>query len=436
MKDTIDNIANENISSAKALELLINSGRIRIALIIPSDNYNMIYASKAYISEADITEEILSAEKYCALDSVHPEDKDKLREAFDKAVTEENIVDIRIISDKSGAVKWLRCKAFPADFSDINGAVALMIRNITSEITLKEDLLCRSERYKIYEMTTPAILFEYIPAEDKMIFSSNDGSGIKQNILTDYMEKFKTSPLVHPEDRERFISTLLSACNSPVTATLEYRSMVIGGGYKCCRTYYSSNADEHGKINAVFGRIQDISAEFARNRELIRKAELDPLTGLYNKASFENHAVSAMEKVREKEKLMFAVIDIDDFKHFNDEYGHRKGDDVLMTVSSLIEKYFPAEITGRFGGDEFIIFSASSDCSETCSKLSEMAENAHIIINGKQMRISFSIGVYITYDKSVSYAELFEAADQAMYKAKKKGKDTIYIEEEEQQSAG
>lgn len=426
----IKSIIKKGIAPSDALELLIGPGKVSIAVLVPLDNYNIIYASDELVSDAEITEEELSADRHCALDRVHPEDTDKLRAAFDKALTEANTVDIRLICNNSGAVKWLRCKAFPADFAAAEGAVALIIRNVTSEVTLKDDFLYRNERYKIYEMTTPDVLFEYTPNEDKMIFSSNGANGITQNVITDYMEQFRTSPLVHPEDRERFISALLSACRTPVTATLEYRSMVIGGGYKWCRTYYSSAADEHGKITAVFGRIQDISTEFARNRELIRKAELDPLTGMYNRTSFENHAVSAMEKVREKEKLLFAVADIDDFKHFNDKYGHRKGDDVLMAVSSLIEKYFPGEITGRFGGDEFMIFTAAANCADFCDKLSALAKEARVNINGEDIRISLSIGVYITSNKSVTYPQLFEWADEAMYKAKNGGKDTVYIEEE------
>ncbi|MGN0695967.1 MAG: diguanylate cyclase [Oscillospiraceae bacterium] len=428
-RSDIKSIIKKGIAPSDALELLIDSGKISIAVLVPSDNYNIIFASDQLISDAEITDEELAADRHCALDRIHPDDAGKLKAAFDKAVSEENTVDVRLICNNTGAVKWLRCKAFPADFAAAENAVALITRNVTSEVTLKNDFLYRNERYKIYEMTTPDVLFEYDPDEDKMIFSSNGANGITQNVISDYMEQFRTSPLVHPEDRERFISALLSACRAPVTATLEYRSMVIGGGYKWCRTYYSSAADENGGIYAVFGRIQDISTEFARNRELIRKAELDPLTGMYNKTSFENHAVAAMEKVREKEKLLFAIADIDDFKHFNDKYGHRKGDDVLTSVSSLIEKYFSGEITGRFGGDEFMIFTAAADCTDFCEKLSALSKEAHIDINGEDIRISLSIGVYITSDKSVTYPQLFEWADEAMYKAKNSGKDTIYIEE-------
>ncbi|MCI5750905.1 MAG: sensor domain-containing diguanylate cyclase [Oscillospiraceae bacterium] len=429
-RHALKSIIKKGMAPSDALEMLIDSGKVSIAVLIPSDNYNIIYASDQLIEDTEITDEEIAASRHCAINRVHPEDADKLKAAFDKALTEENTVDVRLICNNSGAVKWLRCKAFPADFAAAEGAVALITRNVTSEVTLKNDLLIRNERYKIYEMTTPDVLFEYDPNEDKMIFSSNGATGITQNVIENYMEQFRTSPLVHPEDRERFISALLSACRAPVTATLEYRSMVIGGGYKWCRTYYSGAADESGKIYAVFGRIQDISTEFARNRELIRKAELDPLTGLYNRASFENHAVSAMEKVREKEKLLFAVADIDDFKHFNDKYGHRRGDDVLTTVSSLIEKYFSGEITGRFGGDEFVIFTAAADCADFCDKLSALAKEANVCINGEDIRISMSIGVYITSDKSVTYPQLFEWADQAMYTAKNSGKDTVYIREE------
>lgn len=429
--NSIQSIIDPDISSADALELMIDQGHINIAVVIPSENYNIIYASRTFISEACITYGDVRKSLNSCLYGIHPEDLEKARDSLQRALDKEITFDIRRIAEKSGAVIWLRCKAFPAGFAKHKGAVAIIIRNITADVTIEEDMRCQNERYKIYEMTTPAMLFEYSPSEDKMIFSSNGADGITQTVLTEYMDKFKTSPLVHPEDRDRFITALLSACDAPVTATLEYRSMVIGGSYKWCRTYYSSTADDSGKVTAVFGRIQDISSEFAQNRELLRKAELDPLTGLYNKVSFESHVKSAMEKVRESEKLFFAVADIDDFKHFNDKYGHRSGDMVLTVISSLMEKHFPGEISGRFGGDEFMMFTAAADLSSTCEKLLKLSGEAHVELGGEDIRINLSIGAFITADKSVSYEQLFEAADKVMYKAKNSGKNTVIVEEDD-----
>ena len=429
--NSIRNITDPDISSADALDLLIDQGHINMAVIVPSENYKTIYASRTFMSEACITHGEIKKCLENGLYGIHPDDLEKVKNFFQKALEQEITVNIRRIADKSGAVIWLRCKAFPAGFAKVANAVAVIIYNITADVTIEEDMRCRNERYKIYEMTTPAVLFEYTPSEDKMIFSSNSGSGITQTVLTEYMDKFKTSPLVHPEDRDRFITALLSACEAPVTATLEYRSMVIGGSYKWCRTYYSSTADDNGKVTAVFGRIQDIGSEVARNRELLRKAELDPLTRLYNRSSFESHVKSAMDKVRESEKLFFAIADIDDFKHFNDRYGHRIGDKVLTVISSIIEKFFSGEITGRFGGDEFMMFSASSDLNNVMEKLKKLADEAHIEIEGEDIRINLSIGAYITSDKSISFEQLFESADKVMYKAKNNGKNTVIVEEAE-----
>ncbi len=429
--NSIQNILDPDISSADALDFLIDQGHINIAVIDLSKDYAIMYASKTFISEASIVPGELKKCLGEGLHGIHPDDIEKVRDSLHKALEKEITVDIRRISEKSGAVIWLRCKAFPASFAKNKNAVAVIIRNITADVTIEEDMRCRNERYKIYEITTPAVLFEYNPSEDIMIFSSNSGSGITQTVLTEYMDKFKTSPLVHPEDRDRFIAALLSACDAPVTATLEYRSMVTGGNYKWCRTYYSSTADDSGKVTAVFGRIQDISTEFAQNRELIRKAELDPLTGLYNKTSFESHVKSAMDKVRESEKMFFAVADIDDFKQFNDRYGHSTGDKVLTVISSLMENFFSGEITGRFGGDEFMMFTAASDLSSACEKLSKLADKAHIEIGKDDIQIKLSIGAVITSDKSVSFEQLFESADKVMYKAKNNGKNAVIVENDE-----
>ena len=92
--------------------------------------------------------------------------------------------------------------------------------------------------------------------------------------------------------------------------------------------------------------------------KLKTSAMLDGSTGLYNKKTSEHMIRQRLGKQSEGQKYALFMIDIDDFKAINDSYGHMEGDAVIAQTALQLKKLFsPADITGRFGGDEFIVFS-------------------------------------------------------------------------------
>ena len=148
--NSIQNIIDSDISSADALDLLIDQGHISIAVFVPSENYSIIYASRSFVSEAGVTSAEIPKCLNDSLYGIHPDDVEKVKDFLQNALEREITVDIRRISEKSGAVIWLRCKAFPASFAKNKNAVAVIIRNITADVTIEEDMSCRNERYNIY----------------------------------------------------------------------------------------------------------------------------------------------------------------------------------------------------------------------------------------------------------------------------------------------
>ena len=153
------------------------------------------------------------------------------------------------------------------------------------------------------------------------------------------------------------------------------------------------------------------------------KGLLDSLTGTYNHLAFENKCTSL---IRQKgTKLLFVMLDVDDFKIVNDTLGHNVGDRVLSQTGQVLKEAVGANgIVGRLGGDEFaaIVFGLedSDAVDEFCVKLSGRLKN--IIFD---MEYSASIGMTTGDDRELTFKDLYYEADQAMYYSKRQGKNRI-----------
>ena len=145
-------------------------------------------------------------------------------------------------------------------------------------------------------------------------------------------------------------------------------------------------------------------------RKLTKALTHDQLTKLPNRYLFNEFC-----KKNDNTKGAVIVIDLDNFKKTNDNYGHSKGDLVLSDVGKLLLEVFSKEHTFRISGDEFYLFYENRDLLERLEKLVTLGKNSTII---NQYNISFSIGYYIkNIDETLELA--FEKADIAMYDAKK-----------------
>ena len=163
--------------------------------------------------------------------------------------------------------------------------------------------------------------------------------------------------------------------------------------------------------------------------ELQNKAETDLLTELLNKISTENKIREYLDGEGHDKTSMMCVLDIDNFKKINDTMGHAFGDEVLATLGKRIKTEFRVtDIIGRTGGDEFIIF------------LKDLKDDT--VIERESGRVAgffkdFTVGTYTKYSPTASigaaiyprdgsdYESMYKAADTALYKAKKRGKNQL-----------
>lgn len=328
-----------------------------------------------------------------------------------------------------GSDIWVLVKAKLVDFIESEHPVFLaIVQDMTHRKLAEYENAVNLERYRILEATSNAVTFEYDIPDDIMTFSYGGGRADSANrSISNYAEVSKRTKIVYPDDAAKFYAALRKAGKKPVSClTLDYRSTIIDqNSYRWVRTCYSSVADASGKVIKVLGRTQDIDDEKREQQRMIQLVELDSTTGLLNKLATTNH-IQRLISEKTNAKSFFAMLDIDDFKAFNDTYGHSFGAEVLRTVGKLLSRKFPNAVVGRFGGDEFIVFARGTSESAVVDEFEDFLEvSGKAEIGGKRYTIKCSVGIAWSESDDVDYAQYFDEADEQLYRAKKEGKHRI-----------
>ena len=160
-------------------------------------------------------------------------------------------------------------------------------------------------------------------------------------------------------------------------------------------------------------------------------AEQDSLTGILNAGTTRTLAVEYISAV--KGCCAMLIIDFDDFKHINDRYGHMTGDKVLITAANVLKMQFRSnDIVGRIGGDEFLVLMKDmSDRNIVALRCAQIiaAFNAMHFDGVTDGQVHCSVGAVLSDAGDLCYDEMFLRADQAMYQAKRSGKNKYMIDE-------
>lgn len=172
----------------------------------------------------------------------------------------------------------------------------------------------------------------------------------------------------------------------------------------------------------------DKEQELAKLHQL---ATLDPLTGVFNRRSFEELArKTCAQHARLQRPLALLVMDLDHFKRINDTYGHSRGDMALKALAELVTEHVrAADIFGRFGGEEFCLLlpdTADDGAREVAGKLCQRINTILLDPHDAGSALSASIGVASLVPRSATdWQSLFELADSRLYRAKSAGRNQL-----------
>jgi diguanylate cyclase (GGDEF)-like protein len=174
-------------------------------------------------------------------------------------------------------------------------------------------------------------------------------------------------------------------------------------------------------------------AEIQAEESLLYKASFDLLTGIFNRHHFTRLAGMEIAYAgRHKLHVGIIMIDIDDFKHVNDRYGHIAGDSILSQFSNIVIKNKRTEdLFARYGGEEFIIMPRGEVNKELmyiqCERIRKAIDAYAFCFDGTHVRISASLGFHLikveSADTEKVLLDMIRKADEALYLAKKNGKN-------------
>lgn len=175
-------------------------------------------------------------------------------------------------------------------------------------------------------------------------------------------------------------------------------------------------------------QLQEMARTVEKQQELIAMAKRDPLTGLRNRQGVPEQVNASL---RAECEGTFFIMDMDNFKSVNDTYGHMEGDHVLTRFARGLKKAVDAkDIVARLGGDEFVVFSPGHcDKYELKAKAQRMIRQIEreLVAPGRLIRVTVSMGIASAPLDGVTYEELYQNADKALYSVKNEGKNGYHF---------
>lgn len=281
-----------------------------------------------------------------------------------------------------------------------------------------------TKRYEILSQLTDEYVFEYEYKSDNIHFDQkfNERFGFGENI--------RLSDCNHVDAAlEQFLMQFIKSKEQDATNTspFELTDKNQDTQWYCMRAYRimgNKNQPEH-----VIGKLVNVQQTVEERKKIQDRANRDALTTLYNRIGFDKQVAERMQSCPHNVSMVYAVLDLDNFKAVNDTLGHLGGDEALKYLGNrLLEISSDNIITARFGGDEFVIcmFGVLKEEADEVLKNLVSAMNTELTFEGNKHHISISLGgVYA--EKITPVEQLFSEADKALYDVKSAGKNNYQL---------
>ena len=297
---------------------------------------------------------------------------------------------------------------------------------------MQEILVLEGERYRIATELSHDIIFEYQIDKDEMFYTDKYREILGGNC---FVPNYTSTCIirqdrVHPDDWGIYLEFCkeLKEGKDVIEVVIRFKDRL--GEYIWCQVLAKTILDENKKPLRIIGKIVNIDIQKKRLEALEFKATRDPLTKVYNR-EVTLKKIDKFIKGSKNNNHAFMLIDLDDFKKVNDNYGHLVGDKILIHVINRVKEVFTeGEVIGRVGGDEFVVFLGNLGNRDEIyhkANLLRAAMETVYIDDYESIEVSGSVGVAVYPDDGSSYEQLIEKADEALYKAKEQGKNNYMV---------
>ncbi len=285
--------------------------------------------------------------------------------------------------------------------------VIAQAEHFLEEITQRQEIIGRSlseAKMTLKQMVTSLI---------SNIEEITDTTDEYQNKLEQYSEKISNTDDI--KELNQLLVLIMEETSQMQKSTSNYRN-----------DFLSARAE----VDLAQSKINQLENEL---HEMGEKVHEDHLTGILNRRGLDNaFERETSRSLRHQVPLCYALLDIDNFKLLNDTHGHKVGDDALVyLVESVKDTTRPEDIVSRYGGEEFVILLPNTDLEVAVHILSRIRRNLtkkFFLHENKRLLITFSAGV-AQLRSGESQESIFKRADEALYRAKKGGKNKILTSE-------
>jgi len=243
-----------------------------------------------------------------------------------------------------------------------------------------------------------------------------------------------SSEQFHPDDMLKVQQEFASLNGEKRFTEFTVRVANEQGRYVWLRFRAASILSEEGKMVKIIAMLLNVDHEMHISEGIKDSLEQDTLTRLRNKEAARAQIEKSLNWNANGLSAM-VIIDLDNFKQINDRYGHLYGDTLLIRVADEIRSLFRStDVIARIGGDEFLVYMPNIPHRNLVERRSQtLIEAIHGIQqeHAQDLPLSCSVGIAFTPDHGTAYQELFQAADRALYQAKKQGKSCFIVYEPE-----
>ena len=385
-------------------------------------------------------------------DSIHPDDLDRVVEISTRCIAAGEPFRLQYRAVRGdGEMIWINEET--ALVTDEEGTPAYwlgLMLDVSEFVRTRQQLDEAQQKYGALVEQIPAIVYVDL-ADDQM--STSYVSPQIHALLGITPEEYVADPdlwttHLHPDDRDRALVTYLEGRDSGEPFTFEYRLMARDGRV----VWFSDSAivihDTDGTPLYVHGVMLDITARKAAEEQVAYLAYHDKLTGLPNRAMFDELSDLAVARARRADMGVVVVhVDLDNFKLVNDSLGHEAGDSLILELAErLKEATRDTDLIARPGGDEFMLLLADIDrtppipggadgelvVAESVTTRIQQALQEPFVVAGNEVYATASVGLSIFPQDADDAATLSQNAEAAMFRSKKAGPGgyAMHVEDE------
>lgn len=353
---------------------------------------------------------------------------ERARPAFERAFRGATTSYERLLRHGTLAGRWARVQVFPdADGAGEVHSVFTIATDIHEDVTAREALIAARVRLDRFTENIPYPL-TYVDAEFVLRFVNRAYCEMAGKPADQLLGRHIGAVRGQKRwaEHEPHFRRALEGKTVQYTRLVDGLANNPGGGPRWLRTSYVPDFDERGQVVGLYTVTIDVHDLTVAQEQLRRSVERDMLTDVLSRRTMMDRIEAAMVTALHEPVALYFV-DLDGFKAVNDRLGHREGDALLVKVAQALQRSVRADdAVGRFGGDEFLVLASVRNAAGAQTLAMHMLEAIRQVSAGVSGGgVSASIGYALAPADAQHPLKLLQAADDAMYAAKRLGKDRV-----------